>query len=198
MITKPQLIACIGTDTIYDAVVAVFPKYEINTSARIAGFLSQCGHESNNFSVLKENLMYSAEGLLKVFPKYFKTPTDASAYAKQPAKIANKIYASRMGNGNEASGDGYKFRGRGAIQITGKTNYTAFAKSVSKELDDAVAYAETLQGAIESACWYWSTNKLNTYCDKSDIIGLTKKINGGTIGLDDRTARYNKYLTILS
>ena len=175
-----------------------FDKYEINTVNRAAGFLAQCGHESNGFTVLKENLNYSAEGLTKIFHKYFPTVADATPYARQPQKIANKVYANRMGNGDEASGDGFKFCGRGAIQLTGHDNYSKFAASVGYSLDECVADLETLDGAIESACWFWKTNGLNTICDADDILKMTKRINGGTIGLDDRTKHYNKAKELLS
>jgi putative chitinase len=167
-----------------------FEKYEINTANRAAGFLAQCGHESAGFTVLKENLNYSAEGLNKIFKKYFPTVADATPYARNPEKIANKVYANRMGNGPESSGDGYKFRGRGAIQLTGHDNYTQFAKSVGMTVDEAVADLETLDGAIESACWFWKKNGLNAICDKDDIVTMTKRINGGTIGLEDRKKHY--------
>jgi putative chitinase len=179
------------------ALNVVLPKYQINTPQRIAGFLAQCGHESAGFSVLAENLNYSADGLCKVFPKRFATVAAAQPYHRQPEKIANKIYCDRMGNGNEASGDGYKFRGRGAIQLTGKDNYTKFAKSIGKTLDETVVYCECLEGAICSAAWFWDTNKLNVTADASDIVAMTKKINGGTIGLDDRKKHYQEALHVL-
>jgi putative chitinase len=175
----------------------VLERYEINTPNRIAGFLAQCGHESADFTVLKENLNYGAAGLRSIFGKYFPDDTIAKAYERQPEKIANKIYANRMGNGPESSGEGYKFRGRGAIQLTGKENYTKFAASIGKTVDETVAYLETLEGAVESACWFWKTNGLNAICDKDDIVAMTKKINGGTIGLEDRKAHYNKAKTFL-
>ena len=174
-----------------EALTEQFEKYEINTVNRAAGFLAQCGHESNGFTVLKENLNYSAEGLNKIFKKYFPTLESAQPYARNPEKIANKVYANRMSNGDEASGDGYKFRGRGAIQLTGRDNYSQFAKAVGLTLDEAVADLETLDGAIESACWFWKKNGLNAICDKDDIVTMTKRINGGTIGLDDRKKHYN-------
>lgn len=183
------------------AVVEIFKKYfaqyEINTLNRRAGFLAQCGHESNGFTVLKENLNYSAEGLVKTFKKYFPTLASAQTYAKKPEKIANKVYANRMGNGPEASGDGWKFAGKGAIQLTGKDNYTAFAKTKGITVDEASAYLQTLEGAIESALWYWSSRGLNAVCDKDDIITMTKKINGGVIGLEDRKSHYEKFKTML-
>jgi putative chitinase len=175
-----------------------FEKYEINTANRAAGFLAQCGHESAGFTVLKENLNYSADGLNKIFKKYFPTVADATPYARNPEKIANKVYANRMGNGPESSGDGYKFRGRGAIQLTGHDNYTQFAKSVGLTVDEAVADLETLDGAIESACWFWKKNGLNAICDKDDIVTMTKRINGGTIGLDDRKKHYDHAKHLLS
>jgi putative chitinase len=175
-----------------------FDKYDINTVNRAAGFLAQCGHESNGFTVLKENLNYSAEGLNKIFHKYFPTVESATPYARNPQKIANRVYGGRMGNGPESSGDGFKFCGRGAIQLTGKDNYSKFAASVGMTVDEAVADLETLDGAIESACWFWKTNGLNAICDANDIVKMTKKINGGTIGLEDRTAHYNKAKQLLS
>ena len=167
-----------------------FEKYEINTVNRAAGFLAQCGHESNGFTVLKENLNYSAEGLNKVFHKYFPTIESAQPYARNPEKIANRVYADRMGNGPETSGDGYKFRGRGAIQLTGYNNYASYANSVNMTVDQVVQDLETLDGAIESACWFWRKNGLNAVADLDDIIAMTKRINGGTIGLEERTAKY--------
>lgn len=183
---------------LFKALEQVLPKYEINTVNRVAAFLAQCGHESADFTVLKENLNYSAEGLSKVFPKRFPTVESAQPYNRNPEKIANKIYSDRMGNGPEASGDGYKYRGRGAIQLTGKENYTKFAQSIGKSLDEAVAYTETLAGAIESACWFWSVNKLNALADAKDIVGLTKRINGGTIGLEDRKKHFEHNLSVLA
>lgn len=169
----------------------LLPKYEINTKDRICAFLAQCGHESAGFKILSENLNYSKDGLLKTFSKYFNEST-ATAYARQPEKIASKVYANRMGNGDEASKDGFTYRGRGAIQLTGKNNYQAFATAIGKSLPETVAYCGTLAGALESACWYWKTNGLNAFADKKDVIGMTKKINGGLIGIVDRQELYNK------
>lgn len=175
----------------------VLPRYNINTKNRIAGFLAQCGHESLDFTVLRENLNYSARGLRLTFPKYFRDDTIANQYARQPQRIANRVYANRMGNGNEASGDGWKHRGRGAIQLTGKNNYTSFSKSINKTVDETIAYLETLEGAVESACWFWTTNMLNRTCDKDDIMAMTRIINGGTKGLEDRINRYERAKRIL-
>lgn len=177
----------------------LFPKYDITNTNRIAGFLAQCGHESADFTVLKENLNYSAEGLDKVFPKYFKNVgRNAQEYHRQPEKIANIVYANRMGNGDTDSGDGWKFRGRGAIQITGRDNYTRLAKYIGMSLDETVVYIETLRGAIESACWFWKANKINDTCDNDDIVLMTKKVNGGTNGLEERKKHYNLNKKILS
>jgi putative chitinase len=187
-----------NVDAWYAAMVKILPKYGIDTPNRIAGFVAQCGHESLNFTVLEENLHYKAETLEKLFSKYFsKAGRNAADYANQPEKIANVIYASRMGNGDTASGDGYKFRGRGIIQLTGKDNYTNFGKSVNKTIDETVAYVSTLDGALESACWYWATRKLNEACDANDITKMTKLVNGGTIGLEDRKKHYEHNLTVL-
>jgi putative chitinase len=180
-----------------DAFNKVFEKYEINTKERVAGFLAQCGHESLDFTVLKENLNYGAKGLRGTFGKYFPDDATAAKYERKPEMIANRVYASRMGNGNEASGDGYKFRGRGAIQLTGCSNYTAFAKDVDKTIDETIVYLETLEGAIESACWFWKKNGLNEIADKKDITLMTKRINGGTIGLEDRKKHWEKNLQVL-
>lgn len=181
------------------ALNSVLPKYEINTVNRVAGFLAQCGHESADFTVLKENLNYSTESLNRVFPKYFKNAgRDANLYARNPEKIANIVYANRLGNGDTASGDGWRYRGRGAIQLTGKSNYSEFAKSIGKSLEETVAYLETMEGAIESACWFWNSRDINETCDDDDIVLMTKKVNGGTNGLEERTTHYNNNKKILS
>ena len=187
-----------NTSEWYQALVNNLPLYDINTPERVAAFIAQCAHESGNFIFLSENLNYKAESLTKIFSKYFKDIGTAKQYEKQPAKIANKIYADRMGNGNEASGDGFKYRGRGLIQLTGKTNYTWFAASLEITPEEAAEYMGTFEGAAQSACWFWETNKLNQWADKGDIEKMTKIINGGTHGLDDRIARYNRYLAIIA
>lgn len=185
-------------DAWYDAMVKIFPKYGIDTPNRIAGFCAQCGHESLNFTVLEENLNYKAATLEKLFSKYFsKAGRNAAEYEKKPEKIANVIYASRMGNGDTASGDGYKFRGRGIIQLTGRDNYTNFGKSIGKTPDEVIEYLKTLDGALESACWYWNSRKLNDACDANDITKMTKLVNGGTIGLEDRKKHYEHNLAVL-
>jgi len=181
-----------------DAAMEILPKYDINTPNRIAGFFAQCGHESMNFTVLSENLNYRAETLEKLFSKYFsKAGRNAADYAKQPEKIANVIYASRMGNGDTASGDGYRFRGRGVVQLTGRDNYTAFGKSVGLTAEEVIDYVTTKKGALESACWYWASRNINAACDANDIVKMTKLVNGGTIGLDDRKKHYDQALAVL-
>lgn len=160
-------------------------EYGINTKLRMAHFLAQTGHESGGFRATRENLNYSAEGLLAVFKKYF-TPETAKLYARKPEKIGSRVYANRMGNGPEESGDGWKFRGVGLIQTTGKNNIEALSKKLGMSLDDAIRFAETPEGAVKAACIFWVDNNLNRFADKDDILGLTKAINGGTNGLDDR------------
>lgn len=181
----------------YGLMENLLPKYDIDTENRVAGFLAQCGHESLQFTVLKENLNYSSDALNRVFPKYFKNAgRDATEYHRKPEKIANVIYANRMDNGDTASGDGFRFRGRGVIQLTGRSNYTRFGESINKTPDDVVGYLETKQGALESACWFWNTNGLNSYADSQDVVGMTKRINGGTIGLEDRKKHYEHALEV--
>lgn len=176
----------------------LLPKYEIDTPDRVAMFFAQCGHESLNFTVLEENLNYSAKGLNAVFPKYFKQAgRSADDFHRRPELIANIVYANRMGNGPPESGDGWRHRGFGVIQLTGKNNQSAFASSVGKSLEDALVYLQTKTGALESACWFWSVNNLNALADKQDIRGATKRINGGYIGLEDRTHHYHRALEIL-
>jgi putative chitinase len=181
----------------HEALTQLLPDYEINTPRRVAAFIAQCAHESGGFKFLKENLNYKAESLVKVFPKYFKDIATAKAYEKQPAKIANKIYGGRMGNGDEASGDGYRYCGRGLIQLTGKDNYSWFAASLEISVEEAADYLETFEGAAQSACWFWENNNLNSLADRGDILAMTKKINGGTIGLEDRIKHYNHALHVL-
>ena len=181
----------------HKAMAKVLPKYKIDTPERIAGFLAQCGHESNNFTVLEENLHYRAETLDKIFPKYFvKAGRKAADYAKQPEKIANIVYGGRMGN--TQPGDGYLFRGRGVIQLTGRDNYTNFGKTLNKSAEEVASYVTSKEGAIESACWYWNSRNINKAADASDIVAMTKLINGGTIGLEDRKKHYEHALAVLT
>ena len=180
----------------YKALSEILPDYEINNPQRVAAFIAQCAHESANFSALHENLNYRAETLSRVWPRLF-PPEVAAQYAGQPERIANRAYGNRMGNGPEESGDGFKFCGRGLIQLTGHDNYQAFADSLQMNLDDVPAYLQTFEGAVQSACWFWENNNLNQYADQGDMLNLTKKINGGTLGLDDRTKHYNHNLQVL-
>lgn len=191
-------------DKWHAAMLEIFPKYDITTVERVAGFMAQCAHESNNFRTLEENLNYSQEALLRTFGRYFGAPPkqNAAEYARKPEKIANYVYMDKnrsasgaLGNINE--GDGWKFRGRGLKQLTGRANYGAFGKTVGMTADEAAVYVATEKGAIESACWFWDTRKLNAYADRKDIVGMTKIINGGDIGLQDRTNRFNEALRIL-
>ena len=175
----------------------LLPDYEINTPQRIAAFIAQCSHESGGFMFLKENLNYRAESLMRVWPKYFPTIDIARQYEKKPEKIANRAYANRMGNGPEESGDGWKFAGKGLIQLTGRTNYTWFAASLEISVEEASEYLQTFEGAAQSACWFWENNNLNRFADVGDIKGMTKVINGGYIGLEDREKHYQHALHVM-
>jgi putative chitinase len=184
-------------DNWFEALYNILPVYDINTPERVAAFIAQCAHESGYFRFLKENLNYRAESLLKTFPKYFKTLEEAKQYERNPQKIANKVYANRMGNSDEASGDGFRYLGRGLIQLTGKNNYTFFAASIDTPLEEIPEYLQTFEGAVQSACFFWDQNGLNKFADSRDIVTMSKRINGGTIGMDDRIMKYNKALKIL-
>jgi putative chitinase len=184
----------------HHALEQLFPDYDITTPKRMAAFIAQCSHESGGFMVLKENLNYKAATLRKIFPKYFPNDQIAQEYASKPNKqvaIASRVYANRMGNGDEASQEGWKFCGRGLIQLTGKSNYQAFADSLEMDINDVPEYLATFEGAAQSACWFWETNKLNQWADAGDILTLTKRINGGTIGLEDRKKHYDHALHVL-
>jgi putative chitinase len=183
-------------DLFVDPLNRAFAKFEIDTPLRIAMFLAQVGHESGGLKFTKENLNYSGDRLLVVFPTHFDGSDDMSTFNRKPEKIANRVYCNRMGNGDEASGDGYKFRGRGLIQLTGKNNYTRFAEAIGKDIDDVVEYAETPEGAAMSAGWFWSSNNLNRAADAGDVLAATKRINGGTNGLAQRQIAYNEALDI--
>jgi putative chitinase len=188
-------------DEWYPAMVKIFGRFGIDTPERIAGFIAQCGHESNNFTVLEENLNYSSDALDKIFPKYFKKAgRDPKPYHRQPEKIANIIYANRMSNGDEKSGDGWRYRGRGVIQLTGKDNYSRFGKdpNVNRPLEDIAGYLVQKQGALASACWYWNSRNINAAADAGDIVKMTKLVNGGTIGLEDRKKHYEHAMEVLT
>jgi putative chitinase len=177
-----------------DPINKVIEEFEINTPERISMFLAQIGHESGGLTKLHENLNYKPARLLQIFPKYFRD-VDPEDY-NTPEKIANRVYASRMGNGDEDSGDGYRFRGRGAVQLTGKLNYTACGTDLEVDLIENPDWLETPEGAIMSAAWFWDQRDLNDYADKGDVLTVTKKINGGTIGLDERKELYEEALKI--
>ena len=212
VITEPAPVASSGglkleklKGHVPDAVIAMIPdtaaKFQINTPLRLAHFLAQCGHESGGFKVTSENLNYSAKGLMGIFKKYFPTQQLAESYQRQPQKIANRVYANRMLNGDESTGDGFKFRGRGYIQLTGKDNYTQFGKAIG---EDIASNPDVVSGkhALLSAAWFWSKNGLNKLADggSSDAVvtSITKRVNGATIGLPDRIKHFKEYFELLS
>ncbi len=172
--------------------VATFLKYKINTQLRIAHFLAQLSYETLGFTALVENINYSSTRLREVFPNYF-TIAQASAYANKPISIANRVYANRLGNGNEASGDGYKYRGRGLIHLTGKSNYQAYTNYSGTNIVDNPDLAARIDIALDIAGWFWNARNINQYADNDDIVGVTKKVNGGSNGLEGRNAKLNAY-----
>lgn len=187
-------------DNVIAQIPSVMSTFKIDTALRLSHFLAQCGHESAGFKAIQENLNYGAKGLLGIFKKYFPTEAKALQYERKPEKIANLVYGSRMGNGDEASGDGYKFRGRGYIQLTGKNNYVAFGKAINEDIaanPDLVATKYPLL----SAAWFWSSNSLNALADKgaddASVTAITKRVNGGTIGLPDRIKHFKEYYALL-
>lgn len=175
-----------------------FHRYEINTPARRAAFLGQCAHESANFTRLEENLNYSAEGLMRTWPRRFPTLGAAQPYHRKPEKIANRVYANRMGNGDEASGEGWLYRGRGIIQLTGKTNYTLVSDALREDFIHSPDLLLAPRWAALSAGWYWNTRRLNEQADAKDFTMMTQKINGGTVGLQDRIAHITHAHTVLT
>lgn len=181
-----------------DALNETFQRFEILTPRQQAAFIGQCGHECGNFRLLEENLNYRAATLMKLWPKRFPTLDIASEYAGKPQKIANKVYASRMGNRDEASGDGYRFRGRGCIQLTGSSGYFHAGKALGVDFWANPDLVSTPQYAALTAGWFWSTHNCNNLAEAADWLGLTKKINGGTIGYDDRVKHTNEALAVLS
>jgi putative chitinase len=203
-LTLDQLRACLpeakaaNLEQFLEGINETFEHFEINTPARCAMFLAQTAHESGNFSTTQENLNYSAKGLTGIFKKYFPTQDSTISYERKPERIANRVYANRMGNGNESSGDGYKYRGRGLIQLTGKDNYTNCGTALGLDLLTDPDQVANNPVAVLSAGWFWDTRRLNTWADKEDIKTVTKKINGGTIGLADRTAHYHHILEVLN
>lgn len=200
--TAEQLAKCISknknSQEWFDGLYEQLPKFGIVTPARVAGFISQCQHESADFTVLTENLNYGAKGLMSIFKKYYQDEALAKAHERKPQLIANRVYSGRMGNGPEASGDGWKYRGRGLVQLTGRSNYTQCSRDLFG--DDCLVDDPDLllnpEWAILSACWFWHKNKLNDICDRGDVVLLSKRINGGTIGLADRIHHWNKCLEL--
>jgi putative chitinase len=187
----------------YEIAKEFFNKYQINTPNRIAGFMAQTAHESGDFRTLEENLNYNVEALLRVFPRYFgKGKEDPAHYARNPQKLANYVYMdvnrTKSGAlGNTQPGDGWRFRGGGIKQLTGRNNFTAFGRGIGMTAEQAADYVRTKRGALESACWFWKKNNLARFADADDIDGMSRKVNGGTIGLEDRRARYTRAKNIL-
>jgi putative chitinase len=181
----------------FNSFARFFPDAELDTIERIAAFIAECSVESGNFTRLKENLNYGADGLVKTWPKRFPNIEFANQYARQPEKIANYVYAYRMGNGDETSGDGWKYIGRGIIQLTGKNNYQLFADSIGQPIEEVCDYLLTTDGATQAACWFWKTNSLNHYLETQGIDKVSRIINGGDHGLLERRANYLQALQIL-
>ena len=198
--TRQMLKGNPAADDWHTALVDILPKWKITSANRVAAFMAQCGHESGNFKVLEENLNYSWEGLRKTFPKYFPTDSLAKEYHRQPEKIANRVYddANRSSKlGNTAPGDGWKYRGRGIIQLTGKSNYIAFAADVGMTVEQVIEHLQTKKGAIESAAWFWNKRGINTQADAGNIDAVSKLVNGGTIGLNERRSHYRSNMAVL-
>jgi putative chitinase len=208
MLTEAQLAAMLPTNKEIAAwcveLNKALPKYDINTPQRIAGFISQCAHESGDFTTLSENLNYREETLLRVFPRYFAAGrANAAEFARNPEKLANYVYMDKNRSasgalGNVKDGDGWRFRGRGLKQLTGRSNYERFAKDYDMTAEQAAEWLETKEGALASALWFWNTNKLNAVADTGNVAALTKRINGGDIGLADRQTRYSRAMAALT
>lgn len=198
MLVTTQMLCTITTPEMADKWVVALnetcEEFAIDTPYRIAGFLSNVAHESGGFKFVKENLNYSAASLMRVWPSRFPTLEIAQRYAMQPEKIANRAYADRMGNGDEASGDGAKFLGRGLIQLTGKNNYVAYSLACDNEALQHPEIVEQPKYAAESAGWFWNVNRLNTLADAQDVVGMCRRVNGGTNGLDDRQMKYARLM----
>jgi putative chitinase len=184
----------------FEALSKILPDYDISTPPRVAAFLAQCAHESGGFNAIQENLNYSPATLAKLFGGHFPGGmAEIQQYCSQPNKqevIANRIYANRMGNGDEASGDGWAFCGRGLVQLTGRSNYTAFAQSVDTPVEQVTEFLQTFEGCVQSACWFWESHNLNSLADAGDMKTMTHIINGGYLGLDDRIAHYQHCLQV--
>lgn len=200
MITAQNLSAAFGLNLahatdIVDDLNQAMADWEIDTPIQQAQFLAQCAHESGKFKFTVENLNYSTDGLRRVFPRHFRT-VDASKFHRQPEKIANHVYANRMGNGPASSGDGWKFRGRGYIQLTGRSNYAACARDIEVDIVTDPSYLETSEGAAQSAAWFWYQNSLNDIAH--DTRATSIRINGGTNGLDDRINLFNRARRVIT
>jgi putative chitinase len=199
MLVTPALLCTVTTpelaDKWADALNETCQEFAIDSPYRIAGFISQTAHESGGFKFVRENLNYSAASLMRVWSTRFPTVEIAQRYAMQPEKIANRAYADRMGNRDEASGDGARYIGRGLIQLTGKNNYVAYSMACDNEALTKPEIVEQPKYAAESAGWFWSVNRLNQLADNQDVVGMTKRINGGINGLDDRQMKYSKVMS---
>lgn len=202
MVTPDQLKQMHIDPSLADAFNETFERFGILTPLQQASWIGQCGHECGNFKIMEENLNYRAATLLKLFPKTPKrqwgfTPEEAAAYEKQPRKIANRIYSNRMGNRDEASGDGWRFRGSGFLQLTGHSNFYHAGKALGADFVMEPELVRTPKYAAQTAGWFWQTHKLNQIADSRDFVTMTKRINGGTIGLDDRIKHINQALAVL-
>lgn len=203
MIDKDVLAKCMpqashsAIETYTDYIILTAAEFDLNSPERIAAFISQIGHESGDLRHVVENLNYGVDGLLKTFRKYFNSD-NVSQYARKPELIANRVYANRMGNGDEDSGDGWKFRGRGLIQITGRENYLECGQDINHDLIEDPSYLETPEGACRSAGWFWGYRKLNVFADVGNIKEVSFRVNGGFNGLQDRIDRYHRALGILN
>ena len=203
MVSPDQLKKMHIDPSLADAFNETFDRFGISTPVQQASWIGQCGHECGNFKILEENLMYRAATLLKLFPRTPKrawgfTPEEAAAYEKQPSRIANRIYGNRMGNRDEASGDGFRFRGSGFLQLTGHSNFYHAGQALGEDFVMQPELVRTPKYAAMTAGWFWQTHKLNQFADTRDFLMMTKKINGGTIGLDDRIKHINHALDIIA
>jgi putative chitinase len=203
MVNADQLRQLHIDPSLVDPFNETFQRFGITTPAQQASWIGQCGHECGNFRILEENLNYKSATLLKLFPKTPKrqwgfTPEEAAVYEKQPQKIANRIYSNRMGNRDEASGDGWRFRGSGFLQLTGMSNFFHAGEALGQDFIMQPELVRTPMYAAQTAGWFWQTHKLNIYADSGDFVTMTKRINGGTIGLEDRIKHINHALEVLS
>ena len=180
----------------HEALCEILPDYDIDTPQRVAAFLAQCAHESGGFKAIKENLNYRAESLIRTWPSHFNA-SNAQEYAHNPEKIASRAYANRMGNGDEESQEGWLYRGRGYLQLTGKKNYELVSNDLQIDFVSSPDIVGTVDGAMATAGWFWEKHNLNAHSDNGDVESVTKIINGGTIGLENRQARYEQALSVL-